>query len=450
MPPGFTVGTDACRAFLRTGRVPRGMEDEIPPTSRPWSRSWGGDWATPTTRLLVSVPRAHGFSMPGMMDTILDVGLNDASVIGLAKVTGRERFAWDSYRAWSRCTAPPCSASRRRPLRGRTDPAPEATRRRRRPGPGRPATGGDGTRVPAIIHDATGEGFPQDPREQLRRAVVPCSKSWNGERAAVYRRREHIPDDLGTAVNIQAMVFGNLGPDSGSGVAFTRDRAPAAPAPTATTCRRPWARTWSRACGTPSRSTNSRTWTRTRNPGCGHNLRLLEAHYRDMCDVEFTIERGPAVGVADQVGTHPRGRVPDRLRPRGRRDDHLAPGPVAGERRTTRPPHLPPLRRGPRHADPGARRTGLARSGSRRRRLRRRRGGPPGRGRRARGAGPARDQPRRPARHDRRRGPCSPPRRQDQSRRGGRPAAWARCACAERPNSTSTRNGGRFTTADAP
>ncbi len=185
----------------------------------------GRTLGAPDDPLLVSVRSGARFSMPGMMETILDIGLNDMSVGGLAKASGQERFAWDSYRRLIQ-------------MFGRTvmgvdgDLFEQAITDHKE----RRAVAGDheldtGELVALtdefkdVIRAETGEDFPQDPAEQLARAIRAVFDSWNGERARIYRQREHIPEDLGTAVNIQAMVFGNLGQDSGTGVAFTRDPA---------------------------------------------------------------------------------------------------------------------------------------------------------------------------------------------------------------------------------
>ncbi|MFI6586131.1 pyruvate, phosphate dikinase [Embleya sp. NPDC050493] len=302
VPPGFTIGTDACRAFLRTGSVPDGLEDEITAHLARLEQIMGRSLGHADDPLLVSVRSGARFSMPGMMDTILDVGLNDASVLGLAKATGRERFAWDSYRRLVQmygATVLGIDAARFETV---------LTRRRREVGADDDL--GLDTRQLAetvrefqgIIHDATGEEFPQDPREQLRRAVVAVFASWNGERAAVYRRREHIPDDLGTAVNIQAMVFGNLGPDSGSGVAFTRD--PGTGRPGVYGDYLPDAQGEDVVSGVRDalaldelERLDPDSYGRLR----GH-LALLEAHYRDLCDVEFTVERGRLWVLQTRVG----------------------------------------------------------------------------------------------------------------------------------------------------
>ena len=200
-----------------------------------------------------------------MMETVLNIGLNDASVKGLAEVSGDERFAWDSYR-------------RLLQMFGKTVLDIDGERVRRRAGQGQGRQG----RAPAtwtwtsttcrrwsrrsrtIVREQTGREFPQHPREQLDLAIRAVFDSWNTDRARLYRRRERIPQDLGTAVNICTMVFGNLGETRGTGVAFTRDPATGGPAPTATTCPTPRARTSSPASATRCAWTTWRSWTRRR------------------------------------------------------------------------------------------------------------------------------------------------------------------------------------------
>lgn len=204
VPPGFTVTTDACREYLATGKEPA-VAAQVAAAIGELERGAGRELGGRDNPLLLSVRSGSKFSMPGMMETILDVGLSDESVLGLAKAAGCEQFARDSY-------------CRLLQMYGRTvldiDPALFDQR----------GTTGDPAGLvedfKRMIRDATGEEFPQDPGEQLHRAVHAVFRSWNSERARLYRHREHIPDDLGTAVNIQVMVFGNLGPDSGTGVAF--------------------------------------------------------------------------------------------------------------------------------------------------------------------------------------------------------------------------------------
>jgi pyruvate,orthophosphate dikinase len=225
VPPGFTVTTEACKVYLETGEEPPELGVEAARALAGLERAMGRTLGAAGDPLLVSVRSGARFSMPGMMETILDIGLNDESVTGLAKASGQERFAWDSYRRLIQ-------------MFGRTvmgvdgdlfEQAIAAHKARREVSGDHDLDTGELVLITEefkeIIREATGEEFPQDPAEQLSRAVRAVFDSWNGERARIYRHREHIPEDLGTAVNVQAMVFGNLGNDSGTGVAFTRDPA---------------------------------------------------------------------------------------------------------------------------------------------------------------------------------------------------------------------------------
>ncbi|MEU3143031.1 MULTISPECIES: pyruvate, phosphate dikinase [unclassified Streptomyces] len=302
VPPGFTVTTEACRAFLATGGEPLGMWEEISEHLRAVETAAGKLLGQPDDPLLLSVRSGARFSMPGMMETILDIGLNDESVLGLAEVSGSERFAWDSYRRLVQMfgsTVMGVAPSRferaitlLKDLRGVPDDVH--------------LDAGDLTQLVEtyknLIHLETGEYFPQSPAEQLRRAVLAVFESWNGERARLYRRREHIADDLGTAVNVQRMVFGNLGPDSGSGVAFTRD--PATGRPGLYGDYLPDAQGEDVVAGI--RSTAPLTELERLDPGSYGRLRAhmetLERHYRDLCDIEFTIERGTLWMLQTRVG----------------------------------------------------------------------------------------------------------------------------------------------------
>ncbi|GGN48440.1 pyruvate, phosphate dikinase [Streptomyces albiflavescens] len=302
VPPGFTVTTEACRAFLTTGAEPTGLALEVSDHLTTLEQAAGRRLGQRDEPLLLSVRSGARFSMPGMMETILDIGLNDDSVLGLAKSSGNERFAWDSYRRLVQMFGSTVmgvdsarfenAMARLKEARGAADDLQlDAT---------------DLSRLveayKELIRQETGEDFPQAPAEQLRRAILAVFESWNGERARLYRRREHIPDDLGTAVNLQRMVFGNLGSDSGSGVAFTRDPA---------TGRRglygdylPNAQGEDVVAGI--RNTVALTDLEHLDPRsyaqlCGH-LRTLENHYRDLCDIEFTIERGTLWMLQTRVG----------------------------------------------------------------------------------------------------------------------------------------------------
>jgi pyruvate,orthophosphate dikinase len=302
VPPGFTVTTEACKVYLATGEEPPELGVEAARALAGLEHAMGRTLGAAADPLLVSVRSGARFSMPGMMDTILDIGLNDETVAGFAKVTGDERSAWDSYRRLVQMFGhtvmgvdgdlfEEAIAAHRTALAAATDhdlPATELVVLVEE--------------FKELIRRETGEDFPQDPADQLARAVRAVFDSWNGERARVYRHREHIPEDLGTAVNVQAMVFGNLGPDSGTGVAFTRDPA---------TGERglygdylPDAQGEDVVAGvrdalpiSEMKRLDPRSYIEL-----GDHLRTLEGHYRDLCDVEFTVERGRLWILQTRVG----------------------------------------------------------------------------------------------------------------------------------------------------
>ncbi|WP_121717245.1 pyruvate, phosphate dikinase [Streptomyces sp. E5N91] len=302
VPPGFTLTTEACRSVLDTGGEPPGLWEEVAGHLTALETGSGRLLGQPDNPLLLSVRSGARFSMPGMMETILDIGLDDESVHGLAKVSGNERFAWDSYRRLVQMFGSTVmgvdpslferALAQLKEVRGVPDDVHLDAE--------------DLARLVEtyknVIHQETGERFPQSPVEQLRRAVLAVFASWNGERARLYRRREHIADDLGTAVNVQRMVFGNLGSDSGSGVAFTRDPA--------TGARGLYGDYLPNAQGEDVvagiRNTVPLTELKRLDPGAYGRLRAhmetLERHYRDLCDIEFTIERGTLWMLQTRVG----------------------------------------------------------------------------------------------------------------------------------------------------
>ena len=294
VPPGFTITTEACRAYLATGDLPAGLSEEIDAHLAALESTMERRLGDPADPLLVSVRSGAPFSMPGMMETVLNVGLTDASVEGLAASAGGDenayRFAWDSYR-------------RLISMFGRTVcdvPAGAFAE------PGK-ALDAAGLRAlvdayKKVFEEHTGIAFPQDPREQLDLAVRAVFRSWNADRAVLYRRQERIPDDLGTAVNIVAMVFGNLGENSGTGVAFTRD--PATGQRGAYGDYLPDAQGEDVVAGI--RNTLTLDDLRERDPASYARLTeimsVLESHYRDLCDIEFTIERGRLWMLQTRVG----------------------------------------------------------------------------------------------------------------------------------------------------
>ncbi|MDR6975937.1 pyruvate,orthophosphate dikinase [Streptomyces sp. 3330] len=302
VPPGFTVTTEACRAFLATGAEPDTLAREISEHLDALERSAGRRLGQPDDPLLLSVRSGARFSMPGMMETILDIGLNDDSVLGLAKVSGNERFAWDSYRRLVQMFGSTVMG-----VDGSLfEEAMTALKRSRGAkndlGLSAADLAGLVRTYQELIRRETGEDFPRSPAEQLRRAVLAVFASWNGERARLYRRREHIADDLGTAVNVQTMVFGNLGSDSGSGVAFTRDPATGRPGLYGDYL----ANAQGEDVVAGIRNTVPLTALKDLDPVSYGRLRThmeaLERHYRDLCDIEFTIERGRLWMLQTRVG----------------------------------------------------------------------------------------------------------------------------------------------------
>ena len=293
VPPGFTVTTDACRAFYAGGKtLPNGLFEEVRAAMEKLETKLGRRFGDPRHPLLVSVRSGSAVSMPGMMDTILNLGLNDKTVAGLAEQTQNPRFAYDCYRRLIQMF-------------------------------GNVVYGIDGTEFERLLHrlkqnrgfredrDVTAEAwmqligqykdvilqkarkpFPQDVYDQLREAVVAVFRSWNNPRAIVYRNVHRIPDEWGTAVNVQSMVFGNLGDDSGTGVVFTRNPS--------TGENVLYGEYLTNAQGEDVvagvRTPLSIAEMERRLPGIYAQLartaRQLEAHYRDMQDIEFTVERG--------------------------------------------------------------------------------------------------------------------------------------------------------------
>jgi pyruvate,orthophosphate dikinase len=226
VPPGLTITTEACNAYYASGaKFPEGMWEQLLTGMHQVERAAGKKFGDSSNPLLVSVRSGAKFSMPGMMDTVLNLGLNDETLKGLARLTSNERFAYDAYRRFIQMFGKIVLG-----IDGELfDHALDAAKRKARVKLDTDLTADDLKRVSKefkkIIKDHTGKPFPTDPFKQLEEAVKAVFRSWNGDRAQAYRRRERIPDDLGTAVNVQTMVFGNMGNDSGTGVAFTRNPA---------------------------------------------------------------------------------------------------------------------------------------------------------------------------------------------------------------------------------
>ena len=302
VPPGFTVTTEACRRYLADGAVPSELRVQVTRALRALEDRVGRQLGDPEDPLLVSVRSGAKFSMPGMMETVLNVGLNDASVRGLAVVSGDERFAWDSYRRLIAMFGKTVLDIEGELFAGAMD----ALKRDRGVTGDVELTADDLEELvetfKKIVQAETGRAFPQHPREQLDLAVVAVFDSWNTERARLYRRRERIPHDLGTAVNVCTMVFGNLGADSGTGVCFTRD--PATGKQGVYGDYLPNAQGEDVVAGI--RNTLTLADLAERDPASAKQLfgvmRRLETHYRDLCDIEFTVERGTLWMLQTRVG----------------------------------------------------------------------------------------------------------------------------------------------------
>jgi pyruvate, orthophosphate dikinase len=301
VPHGFTITTDACRAYMEGG-WPDGLTDEVQAQVEKLESSMGKKLGDAGDPLLVSVRSGAKFSMPGMMDTVLNLGLNDESVKGLAGQTGDDRFAYDSYRRfvamYGRIVLDVPGEEFEKPFEEAKEKAGVVS----------------DAEIPAnalaelveqykeIVAKHTGQPFPQAPADQLRGAIEAVFQSWGGARAVAYRVRERIPHDLGTAVNVQAMVFGNRDDNSGTGVGFTRD--PATGAAGAYGDFLVNAQGEDVVAGI--RNTLELSEMQRLFPSIYEELLAifdrLERHYRDMCDTEFTIEQGKLWMLQTRVG----------------------------------------------------------------------------------------------------------------------------------------------------
>ena len=302
VPPGFTITTEACRAYLKESTVPESLATEVTRALRGVEDQMGRHLGDPADPLLVSVRSGAKFSMPGMMETVLNIGLNDESVLGLAAVSGNERFAWDSYRRLIQMFGKTVldidgdlfsdaldELKAERGVKGDTELTAEDLK-------------GLVDTFKGIVKEQTGNDFPQDPRTQMDMGIEAVFRSWNTERARIYRRRERIPHDLGTAVNICTMVFGNMGENSGTGVCFTRDPSSGHSGVYGDYLEN--AQGEDVVAGI--RNTLALSDLERINKPVYDELRAimrkLETHYRDMCDIEFTVERGKLWMLQTRVG----------------------------------------------------------------------------------------------------------------------------------------------------
>ena len=302
VPPGFTITTDACRAYLADGAVPDELAVQVTTALRQVEEELGRELGVAKNPLLVSVRSGAKFSMPGMMETVLNIGLNDESVEGLAEASDDERFAWDSYRRLIQ-------------MFGKTvldidgehfSEALDAKKSDR------------GVKLDyeldvaalkelveeykAIVLEQAGMEFPQDPRAQLDMATEAVFRSWNTERAHIYRRREKIPHDLGTAVNVCTMVFGNMGETSGTGVCFTRDPSTGRTGVYGDYLVNAQGEDVVAGIRNTLSLADLERLDKTSYDELRAAMRKLETHYRDLCDIEFTIERGRLWLLQTRVG----------------------------------------------------------------------------------------------------------------------------------------------------
>ena len=302
VPPGFTITTEACLAYLEKGTFPEGMMEEVRTHLQRLESTAGRRFGDPKDPLLVSVRSGAAFSMPGMMDTVLNLGLNEMTLEGLAQATGDLRFARDAYRRFVQMYGRIVlgiegelfdeeleAAKRRQGVKTDAELDPESLEKL-------------AATYRVTVERRTGNPFPEEPWEQLTGAIAAVFSSWNGKRAIAYREYNHIPHTLGTAVNVQAMVFGNMGQDSGTGVAFTRDPS--------TGERRLYGEYLLNAQGE-----DVVAGIRTPQPIASLESSLpevyrqfqeiaekLERHYRDVQDMEFTIERGKLYMLQTRTG----------------------------------------------------------------------------------------------------------------------------------------------------
>ncbi len=287
VPAGFTITTEACVEYMRADRTPpAGLDAAVGAALERLEERAGRRLGDPADPLLVSVRSGARDSMPGMMDTVLNLGLNDESVEGLAAATGNPRFAWDSFRRLVQMYG---NVVRGLPGERFEDEIARLKRER-------------GVQLDTELDaDALREltsrfralfDFPTDPREQLEQAIRAVFDSWMGERAVAYRRINGIPDEWGTAVNVQQMVFGNKGPSSGSGVAFSRDEITGAPQPSGDFLTDAQGEDVVSGVRTPRDLSELASWMPEVGAQLREILRRLEAHYKDLQDTEFTVEEG--------------------------------------------------------------------------------------------------------------------------------------------------------------
>jgi pyruvate,orthophosphate dikinase len=297
VPPGFCITTETCNEYTKLGRLPDGLWEDVIAALADVEKDMGkkvGDAGNP---LLVSVRSGAKFSMPGMMDTVLNLGLNEDTLRGIVKLSGNERFAYDAYRRFVMMFSDivlsgdypklkkehfeKIFSAMKKELGAQYDTDVDAAHLKTLVG-----------QFKAYFKEVTGKDFPSDPMEQLRLATEAVFKSWNNERAMIYRNRERIPHDLGTAVNVQTMVFGNMGDDSGTGVAFTRNPASGENSLFGEFLKNAQGEDVVAGVRTPEPIEQLESEFPAVYGQFAEIAQKLEDHYREMQDIEFTIENG--------------------------------------------------------------------------------------------------------------------------------------------------------------
>ena len=302
VPPGFIITTDACRHFLAHGSVPDGLDEEVGTHLAALEQAMGKRLGDPGDPLLVSVRSGGKFSMPGMMDTVLNIGISDESVHGLAKQSGSERFAWDAYRRLIQMFGKTVLGIDGEEFERAHDAAKKAKGTTSDLDLNADDLRGMTETFKDIVKEQTGREFPADPREQMDLAIRAVFESWNSPRAILYRRQERIPADLGTAVNVVAMVFGNLGMDSGTGVAFTRDPGSGQQGLYGDYLQNAQGEDVVAGIRNTVPLQDLERIDKKSYDELIQIMATLENHYRDLCDIEFTVERGKLWMLQTRVG----------------------------------------------------------------------------------------------------------------------------------------------------
>ncbi|MCS7241950.1 pyruvate, phosphate dikinase [Candidatus Caldatribacterium sp.] len=293
VPPGFTITTEACSHFYKNNQTwPEGLEEEVKKSLKVLEEKTGKKFGDPNNPLLVSVRSGAPASMPGMMDTILNLGLNDEVVKGLARLTANERFAYDCYRRFIQMFGNVVMGVDHAKFEAILDEVKEEVGAKLDTELDAEALKKVVEKYKKLYRENTGEDFPQDPWEQLRRAINAVFLSWNNKRAITYRKIHNIPEDWGTAVNVQMMVFGNMGFDSGTGVGFTRNPSTGAKEYYGEYLLNAQGEDVVAGIRTPKPIKDMEKELPQAFEELKKVYEILEKHYKDMQDFEFTIERG--------------------------------------------------------------------------------------------------------------------------------------------------------------